>query len=266
MITNIISLLSKFGGKLNQFTNVICVGNSVTYGDTLDGRQPSANYATDNYPAQLQVLLGGNYAVYNHGHNGQDVDYLIAHGSSEDALFDSTKNNVIVFWEGTNQLFHWIRGSFVGGTDYSSNGSGAPMVQSGAPAAIWVKYQNYIAARKTAGFKVFVCTTPAYFIAPDLSNVTTASSLVDSGLPNWLDTNRIALNTLVRNNWASVCDGLIDLAAVAPFDTLAHSLAETNASAGVGSAVIGVHYYKDSVHLTPAGYLLEAQTVFNVVR
>lgn len=47
-----------------QTTRVACVGNSVTYGYKL------ANRERDNYPHQLQLLLGPRYDVRNFGHSG----------------------------------------------------------------------------------------------------------------------------------------------------------------------------------------------------
>ncbi len=43
---------------------VACVGDSVTYGYGIEGRD------NDSYPAQLQALLGPGYEVRNFGHNG----------------------------------------------------------------------------------------------------------------------------------------------------------------------------------------------------
>lgn len=43
---------------------VACVGNSVTYGATLENRE------TENYPAQLQKMLGSDYLVQNFGKSG----------------------------------------------------------------------------------------------------------------------------------------------------------------------------------------------------
>ena len=43
---------------------VACVGNSITYGYTLDNRE------RDAYPSQLQRLLGDSYIVGNFGKSG----------------------------------------------------------------------------------------------------------------------------------------------------------------------------------------------------
>ncbi|GAC1312103.1 MAG: GDSL-type esterase/lipase family protein [Mucilaginibacter sp.] len=45
-------------------TKVACIGNSVTYGYGLQNREQ------ENYPAQLQGLLGGKFEVRNFGHSG----------------------------------------------------------------------------------------------------------------------------------------------------------------------------------------------------
>ena len=45
-------------------TRVACVGDSITYGQTIKNR------ARDSYPARLGVLLGDGFAVRNYGVNG----------------------------------------------------------------------------------------------------------------------------------------------------------------------------------------------------
>ena len=52
------------GGLAKKQIRVACVGNSVTYGYLLADREQTA------YPAQLQQLLGADYAVGNFGHSG----------------------------------------------------------------------------------------------------------------------------------------------------------------------------------------------------
>lgn len=47
-----------------QKIKVACIGNSITYGYTIDDRD------NNSYPAQLQKLLGENYQVENFGVNG----------------------------------------------------------------------------------------------------------------------------------------------------------------------------------------------------
>lgn len=57
-------VLSTIGACSKKMTKVVCVGDSITYGARLDDRD---RYS---YPAQLQLLLGENYAVENFGVGG----------------------------------------------------------------------------------------------------------------------------------------------------------------------------------------------------
>ena len=50
--------------RAEKTLKVACVGNSITYGAGIAGRE------NNSYPAQLQQLLGGGYRVENFGHNG----------------------------------------------------------------------------------------------------------------------------------------------------------------------------------------------------
>ena len=48
-----------------QKVKVACIGNSITYGYTIENRDK------DSYPAQLQALLGEGYDVQNYGNCGK---------------------------------------------------------------------------------------------------------------------------------------------------------------------------------------------------
>lgn len=48
-----------------QKVKVACIGNSITYGYTIENRDK------DSYPAQLQTLLGEGYEVQNYGNCGK---------------------------------------------------------------------------------------------------------------------------------------------------------------------------------------------------
>ena len=53
-----------FNAAAQQKVKVACVGNSITYGMDIVNREKNS------YPAQLQHMLGDNYAVKNFGHSG----------------------------------------------------------------------------------------------------------------------------------------------------------------------------------------------------
>lgn len=50
--------------RAEKTQKVACVGNSITYGAGIAGRE------NNSYPAQLQQLPGEGYRVENFGHNG----------------------------------------------------------------------------------------------------------------------------------------------------------------------------------------------------
>ncbi len=52
------------GGYAQERIKVACVGNSITYGATIENREKNS------YPAQLADMLGGGYEVRNFGRNG----------------------------------------------------------------------------------------------------------------------------------------------------------------------------------------------------
>jgi len=51
---------------------IACIGNSITYGATIENRE------INSYPAQLAAMLGENYEVRNFGKNGAT---LLRHGN-----------------------------------------------------------------------------------------------------------------------------------------------------------------------------------------
>ena len=53
---------------LDAKTKIICIGDSITYGHGV------TNWATENYPAVLQTLLGDEYFVANYGFIGACVN------------------------------------------------------------------------------------------------------------------------------------------------------------------------------------------------
>ncbi|MDE7125553.1 MAG: sialate O-acetylesterase [Muribaculaceae bacterium] len=63
-LTITLALTILAGANAKNKIKVACVGNSITYGMTLD------NPATESYPAQLQTMLGESYEVGNFGKSG----------------------------------------------------------------------------------------------------------------------------------------------------------------------------------------------------
>ena len=57
-------LLSSILGYSQSITRIACIGNSITYGATIENRE------INSYPAQLATMLGESYKVGNFGVNG----------------------------------------------------------------------------------------------------------------------------------------------------------------------------------------------------
>jgi lysophospholipase L1-like esterase len=93
---------------------------------------------------------------------------------------------------------------------------------------------SYCRGRRRAGFRVVVLTV-----------------LPREGSAEF-ETARTALNAKLRARWRSFADGLADVAA--------------ERAIGSGGAQFDARYYRDTVHLTPAGYALVARRVAPIVR
>ena len=78
---------------------IACVGDSVTYGHGISG------WVSDNYPKQLDNLLGDGYCVNNYGHSGATVQgsgdqpYISYSEYDESLKFDA---DIIIFMMGSN--------------------------------------------------------------------------------------------------------------------------------------------------------------------
>ena len=78
---------------------VACVGDSITYGHGISG------WAKNNYPAQLQNILGEEYAVANFGHSGRTLSDNGDQPYTESKQYKLSQEygaDVIVFMLGTN--------------------------------------------------------------------------------------------------------------------------------------------------------------------
>jgi lysophospholipase L1-like esterase len=155
-----------------------------------------------NYPTQLGALLGAGFAVGGRGVNGVGTWYL----SAEAPTIIDPQYDPVNFTN--NIVIVWeITNDLATGT------SGAEAVSR-----IW----DYCAARRAVGWKVMTMTVlPRY----------------DTDIA----AQRTIANTLLRNNWASNCDGLIDIGDNATLQTII---------AGQGN---------DGVHLSAEGYGIVAQ-------
>lgn len=78
---------------------VACVGDSITYGHGI------SNWAKNNYPAQLQKMLGEDYHVQNFGHSGRTVQDGTDQPYTKSKQYELSLEydaDVLVFMLGTN--------------------------------------------------------------------------------------------------------------------------------------------------------------------
>jgi lysophospholipase L1-like esterase len=161
------------GASLSRSYEILCDGNSLTAGD-------GTTVTTHSYPGQVnQILttLGVNALVQNFGVNSQTTLDMLAHAHAQiDPLFNPKFNvNVVVAWEGTNQLYF--------------GGTGAQAYQT---------LLQYCLGRRAAGFKVLILT-----ILPR----------ANAGVPVTFEMDRNFVNSALRNNWQEFADGIVDVAA-----------------------------------------------------
>lgn len=180
---------------------IICDGNSLTFGS---GKSSDLKA----YPFQLITLLGNPQtyeAVYNLGIASQTTSQIVAQFPNIQAhLKDNSKSkNIYVAWECTNQL---------------ANG--------GTVNDCYNTYVTLCGLARSAGFYVVAMT-----VLPRNN----------AGTPVTFEADRQSLNTLIRSNYATFSDAIVDVGA--------------DATIGVAGAYNNATYYNaDLVHLTDAGY------------
>lgn len=85
--------------------NVVCHGNSLTYGYQLPPSPAPPVQSASNYPAVLDGIRPAGDIITNAGTTGWTTSQLISEFDSVvQPLRSSTKANVVVFWEGINSL------------------------------------------------------------------------------------------------------------------------------------------------------------------
>lgn len=160
-----------------------------------DGDSQTVGFGVDEnstYPAQLKVLLGRGWFVYNAGVSGQQLTAMQADAATE-------IDTLLTAWAYTKKICcPW------GGTNDITNGASA--------ATAYSRLVAYCQARQLAGWKVAVFTC--------LPRTTTGS------VPDF-EAKRQDFNTSIRNNWASFADTLVDIGNDA---TIGVAGAETNAT------------------------------------
>ena len=167
-------------------------------------------------PAQVMALLPGGLDMKNLGVGGQTTQMMAADAAAEvDPLFAaSRRRNILVCWEGTNDL----------------------ILGSAPPYDARQAYRHlaaYCKARQRAGFRVVICT------------------VLPRGRSAAFYEARNALNADLRAHWRSFADALADVGA--------------NRTIGADGAETDATYYRDTVHLTAAGYAIAARVVAGAV-
>lgn len=100
----------------NGQVRVACIGNSITYGYGIKGRDSLS------YPAQLQDMLGAGYVVHNYGVSGRTLLKKGDYPYWNEKAFQQARDwqpNIVVIMLGTNDTkpWNWKYGAAFG-TDY----------------------------------------------------------------------------------------------------------------------------------------------------
>lgn len=157
--------------RIDANTIMVIDGNSLVAGVGASG-------ATKYMSAQLQAMapISNVVTITNKGVGGQTIDNMITAGFNIDALYVAGKKNILLAWEGTNQII-------------SNNITGA---------AAGVKMGNYVAARlaANAGWKiVLIGTIPRQSVGAYTQNV---------GGVNGANAELIAYDNYLRDNWRAM--------------------------------------------------------------
>lgn len=191
--------------------NIVCDGNSLTNGYGSSAVTFGSSITAGSYPSQLQALLTSNVAfVQNLGVNGQTTTQMATRASSViDPLYNGAYPlNLLIAFEIGNDILV------------------SPYV---TPSQAYTNFVNYCLARKAAGWKVAIMTIPSR------DGTTTATGNIGTQFDS---VTRPYINNLLRTNWASFSDFLIDIAA----DFRLYSYSNTT------------YYTTDRIHYVDAGY------------
>lgn len=205
---------------------IIAHGNSLVIGTGNGASGSAASWPT--VMQSLAPLAGAGVTVLNRGAGGQGITQMLSSAATAvDANLDPTKLNVLMAWEFTNEV--------------RTNGYNAA-----AAMAVWIQYCNERrAAAAAAGAKLCVIsmtTIPAASAASQPDRDARARAMN-------------AVNVLMRANYRSYADILLDVAAVEPFATLFRNDVWTQATFdAVPEYLRSDNGVVDSVHLGDLGY------------
>lgn len=182
--------------------------NLVFDGDSLTvGYTGTGDSVASAFTDQILKQLPVTVKSYNVAVVGQTIAQMTADAATQvNPLVDAAVlKNTLVVWAGTNDI----------------------AATPGAPNTHYNNLVAYCTARRTAGYKVAVLTC------------------LPRGAVAQFETDRQAFNTLIRNNWATFADALVDVG--------------NDATIGVAGAQNNVTYYQgDATHLNTAGWQIAA--------
>lgn len=180
----------------------------------LDGDSITRGDIAGTTPYSSLFSLNGSWTVTNKGVDSETLATMVANAAANiDPLIVGGVTNVVVIWGGTN--------------DFALGGA--------TVATVYANLQTYCNARKAAGWnKVLVITTVSRF-----GN--------NPGTGHTNDFDIAAYNTLIRANWPTFADGLIDVAANANLGGLG---AYANTTYFLADQV-HPNYFSDNTIITP---------------
>lgn len=190
--------------------NVIFEGDSLTVGVPYYTGSQLNDLTTQAIPNQVSRILGGMANYRNVAASSETVAQMITQGAAQiDAYHNSYMSNVAILIGGVNDI---------------NTGSSAEATYEAI-----VSWHN---ARHAAGFKTIAVTIPAF---------------VWSGVDNH-SVDREAANVLIRTNWRTFADGIVDLGGNVIFGSAAATLDTT-------------YYQSDRTHWTIAGQAAAARLI-----
>ncbi len=174
-------------------------------GNSLTLGSGAAALPADAYPTRTMSLWASGDDWENLGLVSLTTAQLQARAAADvDPRYLAGRYSVCVFWEIGNDLWY-----------------------GASQADAYTHLVDYCTARRAVGFRVVVLTC-----LPRFNGSTPAS----------YETDRLAINTLIRANWTSYADALADVALATGLDSSSY-------------------YPGDGIHLNTAGYAIVAATV-----
>lgn len=207
-------VIGMYTQSLNLNNSVIVFdGNSHFYG------YPN-NTLTESPPAIFSTLSPfstNGTTVYNKGINGQVTAAMTYDADTDiDPLYNSSVTSILIALEIENDIFF-----------------------NGDPTAAYNNMVDYCNDRRAVGWKVLVCTNPFRNYGPTTpagDDAATYSLKLDTAV------------ALVRANWASFSDGIVDLRANSAFQSYSPT-----------------YYVADELHFTVTGNALIATLIRNKI-